>query len=430
MSPTSLHTLSGAGCGAPFAVVVGLDNITGLQTARILARRGVPVIGIAADRRHFGACTNACVEIVEADCGTDRLIDVLNDLGARLDRASVLFPCTDGAVDVLSRRRDQLSDTFRLPLADHDVVDLLMDKTRFARHAEATGLAVPRTETLTSRGDAEAAAGRINYPCVIKPPFKTPAWLQHTSAKGFSVADAGELLSVYDRVAGWSPQLIAQEWVQGAEDGLFSCNAYFDRDGTALVTFVARKLRQWPPGVGTSASGVECRNDEVLTEALTLFQRVGFHGLAYLEMKRDARTGRLFIIEPNVGRPTGRSAIAEGGGVELLYTAYCDALGLPLPAGLVQRYVETKWLDLRRDVQAAILARGRGELTVREWVRSLRGPKVHAIWSRRDPMPFANDLARAASTAATALVRRIAARHRAVQANHRWSRPLGGTVRS
>ena len=34
----------------PPAVVVGLDNITGLQTARILAARGVPVFGIVADR--------------------------------------------------------------------------------------------------------------------------------------------------------------------------------------------------------------------------------------------------------------------------------------------------------------------------------------------------------------------------------------------
>ena len=31
----------------PHAIVIGLDSITGLQTARILSQRGVPVIGIA-----------------------------------------------------------------------------------------------------------------------------------------------------------------------------------------------------------------------------------------------------------------------------------------------------------------------------------------------------------------------------------------------
>ena len=48
-----------------------------------------------------------------------------------------------------------------------------------------------------------------------------------------------------------------------------------------LATFVARKVRQWPPLVGTSASGEECRNDEVRDTAVALFGGLGYHGLAY-----------------------------------------------------------------------------------------------------------------------------------------------------
>ncbi|MDQ4077225.1 MAG: hypothetical protein M3220_13375 [Chloroflexota bacterium] len=36
----------------PCAIVIGLDSITGLQAARILADRQVPVIGIAKDPDH------------------------------------------------------------------------------------------------------------------------------------------------------------------------------------------------------------------------------------------------------------------------------------------------------------------------------------------------------------------------------------------
>jgi D-aspartate ligase len=375
------------------AVVVGLDNITGLQTARILSQRGVPVVGVAADRRHFGARTNACVEVLESPLAGDPLIACLRALGQRLGRPAVLVPCTDGAVWSLSERRDEVNDLFHLPLASHDVVDLLMDKVRFAEHARAEGLAIPRTEVLRDRADAEAAAERLTYPSVIKPPVKSARWLSHTSAKGLPVGSAAELLDVYDVVVDWSPTLLAQEWVDGGEDSLYSCNAYFDASGTAQVTFVARKLRQWPPQVGTSASGEECRNDEVLHETLRVFGGVGFHGLAYLEMKRDARSGRMSIIEPNVGRPTGRSAIAEGGGVELVYTAYCDAAGLALPEARFQQYRGAKWLDLRRDAQAAAVAMRRGELSLRQWASSLRGPKSHAIWSPRDPRPFVVDIA-------------------------------------
>ncbi|MDX6360570.1 MAG: D-aspartate ligase [Nocardioidaceae bacterium] len=383
----------------PAAVVVGLDNITGLQTARILANRGVRVYGIAANRRHFGARTNACVDVVESRLAGPALVDTLRRLARRLgpDRA-VLVPCTDGAVWSLSVQRDELVDLYRLPLGHHDGIDLLMDKVRFADHARIYGLAAPRTEVLRSRADAVKAAEVLSWPSVVKPPVKAEDWLSHTSAKGIRAHHPQELLAVYDRVSTWAPVLLAQEWVDGPENALFSCNAYFDAAGTPLVTFVARKLRQWPPQVGTSASGEECRNDEVLAETLRVFGSVGFHGLAYLEMKRDSRTGAMMIIEPNVGRPTGRSAIAEGGGVELVYTAYCDAAGLPLPTARTQHYLGTTWLDLRRDVQAATVGIRHGELTAREWATSLRGPRTHAIWSARDPRPFATDLSNVLGT--------------------------------
>lgn len=380
------------------AVVVGLDSITGLQSARILAARGVPVVGVVADRRHWGARTNACIGVVQSPLHGEALVRTLHEVGDRLGRVGMLLPCNDASVHTVSAARDRLSGRFLVALPSHRVVDLLMDKVGFARHALAAGLPVPRTEALASRDDAERLADQVAYPCLVKPAAKSPTWTARTAVKAYRVRDRGELLALYDRVGGWTPRLLVQEWVEGPESGLYSCNAYFDARSRPLATFVARKVRQWPPYVGTSASGEECRNDEVRDTTVSLFSGLGYRGLAYLEMKRDVRTGRLVIIEPNVGRPTGRSAIAEAGGVELLYTAYCDAAGLPLPAARQQQYVGAKWLDLRRDAQAAVAARREGQLSLAEWARWMHGPKAHAIWSRRDPKPFLVDLFHAAGT--------------------------------
>ena len=416
---------------APPAVVVGLDSITGLQTARILADRSVEVHGVVADRRHWGARTNACVEVVESPLAGPGLVAALTLLGRRLDRPAVLLPCSDAAVDTVSRHRDQLADEgYLLALSDHPVVELLMDKVRFARYAEEQDLPLPRTELLTDRSDAGAVAASIGYPCVLKPPYKTPAWLAHTSAKGFTVEDPRAFLEVYRRVEHWVPFLLAQEWIPGTEDELYSCNAVFGAGGRPLATFVARKVRQWPPDIGTSASGEECRNDEVLDTTVRLFGGLGYRGLAYLEMKRDARTGRMCIVEPNVGRPTGRSAIAEAGGVELVHTAYCDAAGLPLPDAREQRYGDARWLDLRRDLQAALVARRRGTLTLRAWLHSVRGPTAHAIWSRRDPMPFVVDVAGAARTGLSLLRARRAAGQAAARRRADRGRGLGMNQRA
>lgn len=389
-------------------MVVGLDCITGLQTARILAGHGVPVVGLVNDARHFAARTRVCQQVVETDLTNELMVAALERVGAGLPQKAVLVPCTDPAVLTISRHRDRLAPWFHVLLPDHAVVELLMDKGRFLRFALSAGLPVPRTEVLFDRAAAERAAETLSFPCGVKPPFKSPRWLAQTKAKVIEVGSAAELLEVYDRVCGWTDELVVQEWVVGADDQLYSCNAYFDASSRPLVTFVARKLRQWPPHTGTSSLGEECRNDVVLQETIRLFQKVGFHGLAYLEVKRDSRTGQHLIIEPNIGRPTGRSAIAEAGGVDLVMTAYCDAVGRPLPAGRVQTYVGAKWVDDRRDLQSALLMIRQGELTWSGWARSLRGRRAHAVVSLADPAPFLVDLAQTAARALRGLTRRRA----------------------
>jgi predicted ATP-grasp superfamily ATP-dependent carboligase len=393
------------------AVVVALDCITGLQTARILAARGVPVIGIAADRRHFCARTRAVRQVVVSPTAGDALIDTLERLGPGSgDPAhggpAVLVPCSDAAVLTISAERERLAPWYRFVLPANDVVEMLMDKVRFTEHAQAHGLAIPPTRILRHRKDAEDAAAELSYPAVIKPGLKTPRWQAATTAKVYRVEDAAGLLATYDRCVAWADVLIAQTWVGGGEADLYSANVYFDRASIPQATFVARKIRQWPVETGTSSLGLEVRNDAVLDEAVRLFTSVGYQGLGYLEMKRDPLTGRHSIIEPNIGRPTGRSSIAERGGVELVMTAYRDALGEPLPESRVQGYRGVKWIYWRHDLQASLVAARRGQLGLRGWWRSVRGPKIEAVGSWRDPLPFVIDGWRTLATAGGRLAHR------------------------
>jgi predicted ATP-grasp superfamily ATP-dependent carboligase len=393
--------------GTAPAVVVGLDCITGLQTARILARRGVPVIGVARDPRHFACRTRACTRVVAAETDGPGLLDALERLAAELPEPGVLVPCSDAAVLALSRGRERALRHYRLVLPDADVVEQLIDKARFLELAQRIGLPIPRTYLIRDRAGASAAAAGLAYPCVLKPPMKSPAWQRATSAKAFKVESPEELQALCERFGGVAPVLIAQEWIAGGESELYSCNCYYGRDGRPLATFVARKLRQWPPETGTSSLGEEVRDDAVLAATLQLFDAVGYRGLGYVETKRDARSGRHVVIEPNVGRPTGRSAIAEAGGVELLYTMYCDATERTLPEARVQRYLGARWIHWRHDFQAALHAWRGGRLSLREWAHSWRGRKASAVFSWSDPAPFAADLGRTAGRALGLLARRL-----------------------
>jgi predicted ATP-grasp superfamily ATP-dependent carboligase len=391
------------------AIVVGLDCITGLQSTRIFTARGIPVVGVVGDPHHFCARTRLPVAIVRAPLRGEPLIDALVALGERLDRPGVLVPCTDAAVLAISASRDRLGESFRLVLPDHADVELLMDKVAFAEHALAAGLAIPPTAILRSRADAEIAAASLTFPAVLKPGLKGPAWLAATKAKAIRVETPDELLARYDECHHWADVLIAQSWVPGPERSLYSVNTYHDRTSTQRVSFVARKLRQWPLDTGTSCLGEEVRSPEAEAIARDLFGSVRYRGLGYVEAKADDRTGRLMIIEPNIGRPTGRSAIAEMGGVELLMSAYRDALGEPLPAALEQRFRGVKWIYWRHDLQAALVRARRGELSAGEWLQSVRGRKVEAVFARRDPLPFVADLVHTTGAVVAAARRRLAA---------------------
>jgi D-aspartate ligase len=247
-----------------------------------------------------------------------------------------------------------------------------------------------------TREEVEESAVELRFPCIVKPSLRTERWMRNGGAKVYRVSTPEDLRSLYIRCGTWTDELVVQEWIEGDDSCLYSCNLYLDRRGEPLVSFVARKLRQWPPETGVSCLGEECRNDEVREMAIRLFQGTGFHGLAYLEVKRDSRTGEHYAIEANVGRPTGRSAIAEAGGVEILQTMYRNKLGMPLPAKREQRYGRVKWIFLRQDMRSALHYWRRGELTLVSWAKSWQGRKCYAVWSWTDPMPFIADLVHAA----------------------------------
>lgn len=373
------------------AVIVGLDCITGLQTARILARRRVPVIGVASDPGHFACTTRACKRILHANTENGDFISALETLGPGLTQRAVLYPCTDMSVLALSRNRDGLAPWYHIVLPRPDVVELLMDKASFLQYAQDHDLPVPRTAFVDTLETARQVSQTLGYPAVAKPRLKSAEWQARGLKKVYRLSAPEDLVVLYERVGTATDTLVVQEWIEGDDSELYSCNCYFSDSG-ALGTFIARKLRQWPPDAGTSSLGEECRNDVVLHESVRLFESVGYRGLGYVEMKRDARSGNHLVIEANVGRPTGRSSIAEAGDVHLLYAKYCDTLGLPVTVNLRQRYTAVKWIYLRHDVQSALYYLLHRRLSLFGWWRSLRGKKTYAVASWSDPIPFWRDL--------------------------------------
>jgi len=407
------------------AFVIGLDCFTGLQTARILSKYEIPVTGIATDPKHFCCKTRVCSEKVFCNTKNESLIETLCDLGPGLQAKGVLYPCHDIAVSLISRHREKLENWFHIALPSPQSVELLMDKYSFVKYAIKAGLPIPQTAFIRSNSEALKTADEMRYPCILKPPHKTLKWEKNCSEKVFRVETKAEFLEIYHRVKGWADLLMAQQWVEGTDADLFSCNCYFDSESKPVAHFVAKKMRQWPPRAGTSCLGIETRCDEVLRTTLDLFRRNKYFGLGYLEMKRNRADGKYYIIEPNIGRPTGRSAIAEAGGVEILYAMYCDLTGRERPKNLSQRYTGVKWIYFRRDLQSAYYYWKKGELSIGQWIQSIRGKKAWALFSPDDPLPFFADFFRVIGISIgrkTKNSNSAAPAHPVIKKNEKWAK--------
>jgi predicted ATP-grasp superfamily ATP-dependent carboligase len=155
-----------------------------------------------------------------------------------------------------------------------------------------------------------------------------------------------------------------------------------------VASSVVRKLRQWPPGAGSTTLAVHVAAPEIATASNDLLSRAGWSGLCELEWKRHAATGELFLIEANPSRASLNLALAEASGIELLTRLYRDAAGLAPQAPRGAPRLGTRWIWWRADRASAAHYRRTGELTRMAYLRSLRGRPIEAEISWSDPMPF------------------------------------------
>jgi len=391
------------------AVITPLDEHMGLDIARSLAKRGIPVYGIDPDPgvpgRHSKCCRFVLGPNPEGDGAPDYL-QFLVEFGRELGQKAVLYPLSDMHVLLCSRHRAALQEYYEYVMPDHDTVETLLTKDGLQVVARECGIPVPQTVIPSSASEIETIANSIQYPAILKPTEST-YWhvpqitrllrreLLGARAKVILCHNRAELVEAYHQIAVFDYRLVVQEVIPGENSQLAYFSFYLDRQSRVLGIFAGRKLRIIPTGFG-SASYVRSFHDRELEEvAFRLLSATRYQGLGGIEFKKDPRDGSYKLIEVNT-RFGMWDGLGVRCGVDLPYIAYCDALHLPIEPQLTYRD-EVIWIDWQRDVRAAIAYWRKGQLSLSEWLRSLRGEKMWAIYSRDDWRPgvaFTVDLLR------------------------------------
>lgn len=368
---------------APLSFVLGeIDLLRALAlggiTSAVAAAPGEP----ARYSRHAALLLDRVDPWREPEAAAENLLKFAREQS----ETPVLFYDADWDLLLVSRLRERLAEGLRFVVPDPELVEDLVDKSRFQSLAERLGLPVPAAVRLSDTAEPPADIP-LRFPVVVKPLTRhQETWRPITAAKAVEVANPHELQVLWRRLAGSDFKTLVQEVVPGPESRIESYHVYVDREGEIAGEFTGKKLRTWPREFGYSTALEVTSSDEVRELGADLTRRLGLRGVAKFDFKRD-RAGELRLLEvnPRFNLWHHPGALA---GVNIPALVYADLTGRPRPpAGPVRPGVH--WCSLIHDLQAA-RASGIGLLRWSRWALACEAKSGFAL---DDPLPLPRALA-------------------------------------
>jgi D-aspartate ligase len=313
--------------------------------------------------------------------GSETLLDALLDFGAAQGEPPVLFYQENAQALLLARQRLRLAKAFRFVVAETDLVEDLLDKSRFQTLAERHGLPVPPARRFDPRTLEPAQIG-LRFPLIVKPLTRRDCWNDAFGLRKALYAENPEALrALWPRLAALDLELVAQEFVHGSEARIESYNCYVDPQGRIAGEFGGRKIRTYPLRFGATTALEITETADVRRLGRDIVERLGLTGVAKLDFKRDMQGNlKLLAINPRFTLWHHAGALA---GVNIPALVYADLTGSPRPAPTRPK-AGIRWCHPLNDFAAA---RESGE-PVLAWARWAIGCQAKSAFSPDDPLPL------------------------------------------
>lgn len=368
-----------------------------LSIARALGLAGIPLI-VASSNEHEPAFVSRYCHarlllppLAERRAAVDVLLESGARLTAELGSRLPLFYCNDDAQRLVHEHREELARYYALLLNDAEVADAVLQKDLFQPLAAARGLPIPRALPWE-------ALEAFDRPVLVKPRSKlgwnvSPVHLRLFGHCGKARIFAnGRALLAETLAPQLRDEILIQEYMTGDDRQIWSFHGFADESHRLLDWFIGRKIRTYPALTGESTYLELARDEELAALGPRLVAELPLKGVFKIDLKRDARTGRLRLLEVNA-RYNLWHYLGAANGVNLPRTAY-DYLVYGKRPEMPGRYgTRCRWIYLRGDWHAYREAAARGELGFAGWIASLAAaPRVCHVFSWTDPLPFFNHL--------------------------------------
>jgi D-aspartate ligase len=284
----------------------------------------------------------------------NKAIEFLYDICQKEGNNPIVFPTNDMWAMATSKHKDKLLEVSTPCIADHDVVELLLNKEKFCKWGQERGFMTPRTWSLKEVSQIQEE----DFPIAIKPS------VHRTSTNEYSldlhinmerlrlnvVNSKSELDQFLMREKCFADLLTYQEYVNGLSDCIYNVGVYVDRSSRILGSVCGHKIRGFPATHGDCILG---ENIDLPTELTNNVQRIidelKYFGFAEFEYKRDSDTGKFTLIEINP-RPWSWIGLTPACGFNLPLIAYQDLTGTYDPSNYVQFNGKVKFARVLKDI--------------------------------------------------------------------------------
>jgi D-aspartate ligase len=372
------------------AVVVGGD-FHGLGIMRSLGRHGIPVC-VVDDEYSIGRFSRYATHSVRAPNLRDpvQVVEFLLAIGRKMNlQGWVLFPTRDELVEAFSRNKSVLSEVFRVPTPEWNVVKWACNKWNTYSMAEKIGIPIPKTWCPKTVADIDAID--TTFPVCIKPAVKVE-FFYATKAKAWRAENRDELKSMFEKALTHvgSNEVLVQEIIPGDGHTQFSSCVFF-KDGGALATMEAQRWRQHPPEFGRAATFVESLDlPEIVEPTLRLLREMNYYGLVEVEYKLDHRDGKYKLLDVNT-RTWGFHALGAPAGADFSYLQFADQIGEKVEP--CHGRAGVGWIRMVTDIPTSISGIVHGRLALNTYLSSLKEFSVESVYGSEDILPTLAEIA-------------------------------------
>ncbi len=222
--------------------------------------------------------------------------------------------------EIIARHRDKFSNELVAMIPDEFHCRMFNNKSEAYDYVSSIGVNVPsRIKYFDPNLISQLLRSKGNEKTVIK-------LLTGNSSKGVFYGEnpehsqkiVEELIEKYKLVPSRYPQI--EEYVEGKGYG---CSVLYSK-GKFIAHFTHRRLRDKIETGGTSTLREAAVNEGIESATKTIFDSLGWNGLAMCEFKVCPETGRFWFIEVNP-RMWGSISLAIESGVQFPYLAWLCA---------------------------------------------------------------------------------------------------------